>query len=631
MIQRWRKAWDLRCLILGLTVVGALAGTLQAADRNEGLDLLVLLDRSGSMEHLDSTGERAAERLRWLELLANRIAESARFDDLDHRISVISFGSEVRVELDWTPLRDSSPPLLRDRWEAIATGPTLGDTNFVVALDTAVERMRRLPSDPGRGRMAVLVTDGLPDETGLSEAAQLEAVQRLTSGPLGELGAVLEVILVGPARSAGRDRLTKAWEALSEVRIQRLAVDEGTALADLAGWIDRWVRVQRTTSAGSRGLEETIVVPPYLETVAFDVLSPGDASEVSLYAPGLPTRPVTPGPGIEERWIGDAIRTILIHRPAPGRWIFRKPNPQTQIEVFSRQFFPRGLLVRPAQDEQAFVDQSTTVLYRVLEGDDPFEPLSNYPVSLELAVVRPDGDWQHFDLPPAAFAGSAVYGSAREVIWEVPGHHQTRVKMRAMDLEGKPVDVFEDRWSGLTVRQPRKLACGLVESQQEAEIPLFGRFVFDHRPLELELQCHQKGSSASLESSEIASLSEALRPLLVHGDQTIEAEVRTAPDASGRLRVDLTGSRRAGEYELVLRVVDQALPPSLEVELADPRYRFSRVWTWGHRGQLALLVVLGIAVLLLFVGWSGSRLGSRRAWGNRPLAREEKRSKAATG
>ena len=183
MIQRRRKARGLRCLILGLTVVGAWAGTLQAADRNEGLDVLVLLDRSGSMEHLDSTGERAAERLRWLELVANRIAESARFDDLDHRISVISFGSEVRVELDWTPLRDSSPSLLRDRWEAIATGPTLGDTNFVVALDIAVERIRRLPSDPGRGRMAVLVTDGIPDETGLSEAAQLEAVQRLNHKP----------------------------------------------------------------------------------------------------------------------------------------------------------------------------------------------------------------------------------------------------------------------------------------------------------------------------------------------------------------------------------------------------------------------------------------------------------------
>lgn len=136
------------------------------------LDIVFLIDQSLSMSRLanpnDPLGQRFNAPRYALDWLANnRLSRLALCPDAVHRIGVISFGSEVIVDLPLTPIE----PDTQLEWNNILSGlenqieeRDLGGTNPLKAFASAKEMLDdtvRLGPLP-RKRAVVLLTDGQP-------------------------------------------------------------------------------------------------------------------------------------------------------------------------------------------------------------------------------------------------------------------------------------------------------------------------------------------------------------------------------------------------------------------------------------------------------------------------------------
>lgn len=199
---------------------------------------------------------------------------------------------------------------------------------------------------------------------------------------------------------------------------------------------------------------EALVLPPYLESVVFDLFSEGRETAVEVFAPDSPDRPLAAGvDGVEEIRVGEILRTLIVRRPAPGRWLFRKPRPESRVKIRSQQFFPRGALVEPAGGEPVRQDDQVLVAYRVTdENGAPLEELPGYPLSAEVVLVGPQGLRLSLGMERQPQRGPGVFRTRRRAPCNLPGRYWTEVVLTARDLTGQKVRVLQDRWSGFSVR-----------------------------------------------------------------------------------------------------------------------------------------------------------------------------------
>src|SRR6202035_5871342 len=128
-------------------------------------------------------------------------------------------------------------------------------------------------------------------------------------------------------------------------RVAEIADDRGDAFAALdrilAGLVGTRIAESRR-AAGERSVE-SLLLPPYLDLVVFDIYHDGPAAEVAVLAPDT-LRPLSAElAGVNEVRLGELLSSIAVRRPAPGLWTFRKSHPDTRIKIVSQQFFPRGV------------------------------------------------------------------------------------------------------------------------------------------------------------------------------------------------------------------------------------------------------------------------------------------------
>jgi hypothetical protein len=175
--------------------------------------LLILVDQSGSVANL-VTAQRLARDCTATTITAwRRInpAASARVD---------FFGSETRPALGPKPVADLDwPTILRPRF---AQPQDLGATEFHRALQSVLNETTPI-SD------VVIITDGMPDPIGNSDAAGQQAYGDLLhqlSLRLAERGTRLSIILVG---DSGRDAWDAVWRSLVSHRNGIVAEVRNTA------------------------------------------------------------------------------------------------------------------------------------------------------------------------------------------------------------------------------------------------------------------------------------------------------------------------------------------------------------------------------------------------------------------
>jgi Ca-activated chloride channel family protein len=135
----------------------------------EGLDLMLVVDTSGSMraQDFEIDGERPS-RLEVLKSVMARFIEERR----DDRIGMVVFGSEAFTQAPLTLDKDVLLAFLGQVRVSMAGDATaIGD-----GLATAV---RRLEGVPGKGKVVILMTDGANNAGRIDPVSAAEAAQSL--------------------------------------------------------------------------------------------------------------------------------------------------------------------------------------------------------------------------------------------------------------------------------------------------------------------------------------------------------------------------------------------------------------------------------------------------------------------
>src|SRR5205814_9663870 len=126
-------------------------------------------------------------------------------------------------------------------------------------------------------------------------------------------------------------------------------------------------RIAESSPAKTNPAIDTLVVPPYLEIVVFDIFRAARNASVEIFSPRSST-PIRAGTnGIMSLSVGDVLATLVVPHPAPGEWTIRKSRPDAHVRVLSQQFFPRGALLHPAETDTLRCRTRVPLAYRVLD------------------------------------------------------------------------------------------------------------------------------------------------------------------------------------------------------------------------------------------------------------------------
>lgn len=562
-----------RCIVVALSLVCA---PLYASDpADAGLDLVLLVDRSRSM---------AGEPIELLPALAAGIvARNGTTNGLNHRLGVVSFGSDARVDRALSPVVNRDVHLLADAF----SGGTRGNTNVLAAFEAAAPLFAALPYDSARRRAVVLITDGVSNVPGTDFRAYESALRRFITSNFSR--ATIDVVLV--RSSTARDRYL--WHELAAGRVHETRRHESVAAV-----------LHRITTAlvGSSTLEapighqQTLVLPPYLNVVVFDVVGLG-AREVAVFAPGA-RQPLKEGTdGIELVRVGETVSTFVVHHPSPGPWQFRTMKPDLRVQVFAQKFLPRGTLMTPLPAQRLKQHDRVVVGYQIVDQDGrPFAEIPGYPLFVELQMTTPEGQQvlEPMSLSPAL--GPAVYAARSDQACDVPGRYWTEVRVKTHDARQQLVEVFRDRWSGFSVMPAALVDCRLFCLPVE-------RLLWSPR-VEMRLDCLP--AHGDPHDMPVAP-ADAFRGSLQRNGKAVAADVRFESRGKGAFAGVLKGARIPGSYTLRLAVDRSRMAAAYNIRIVPSELSFTRAVAWQDAALCVLLLAGTAAVGGLLIAGRGSR------------------------
>jgi hypothetical protein len=422
-------------ILLAAALLTAAPLGLAGDSAGPGLDLLLIVDRSGSMSSYSPASIVDA-----LPLSLNVLAWSSRSARVNHRFGIVSFGSAAQIDVPLTIVDAESLPALRNRIGALPSR-SLGHTNLLAAFEAAADAFRLLPRDARRRRAVVLLTDGHIDVPGIRERGLSADLDRVVDGRFATVS--IDILLFGARKEL-------PWVRPPRMQLHRVRGDRGDLLITLHRVINSIVGT-RSTQQEIAGPSETLVLPPYLELVVFDVFRGGSAQDVAIVSPGS-SEPLTPRtPGVEEVRAGDLLSTVVVRRPAAGTWVFRKSDPSARVKILTQQFFPRGSLVEPAEAPPLRQHDRVRIGYRLVDGDGrPVQEELGYPLSVDVSLASPDGRRVVLSMTRDTTSRIGLYRTT-ETDCTSAGRYWTEVLVTTADSTGQPVRIFEDRWSGFNV------------------------------------------------------------------------------------------------------------------------------------------------------------------------------------
>lgn len=205
----------LRLVALILMIV--LLGKPQLVDQKskvyiEGIDIMLVLDVSGSMQLFDDVNDR---RSRW------QVAQREAINFINRRdndaIGLVIFGSYAITRCPLT----TDKTVLKEIIEELSIGSTSGDMpQGTMLFQSLVAAVRRLQSSESKSKIIVLLTDGEPSPEDLSYQEAMNIVKQIgvkvyTIGVGGEYGGLIEDPLFG-VQAAGVKMNKELLERVSQ-------------------------------------------------------------------------------------------------------------------------------------------------------------------------------------------------------------------------------------------------------------------------------------------------------------------------------------------------------------------------------------------------------------------------------
>jgi hypothetical protein len=582
-------------LVLVLLVAAPASGA-GAGPTNAGLDLVVLVDRSESV--LTAGTAEAADLI--VAYAIDFLLHSADSHRLRHRLAVVSFGSAARVDL---PLAAVEPDRVAALRQAIAAGSrqSLGYTDFAAAFRAAADVLDGA-FDAGRRRAVLLVSDGVPWNPAEETTDPLSPAAGWLAAASREHQPHLAVLLIADAGDADDETLS-LWRDIASGRVRRTsrAPLQATAavrslLGDLLGVLSEPAR----PTADPR--VHTLVLPPYLETVVFDIAGAGDG-EVEILPPETPSVQMPPV-RLQEVRLGRSLRVTTVHRPPPGRWRFRTTLPQAQVAISAREFFPRGVLLRPRDADTPRQFSSARIVYEIVDRNGrPLIEHPSYPLRVELA-------WTAFDIGEELHVLQRRPGAARTIfttkvalLLDRSGRYWTPMTVTVEDVDRQRTTVFHDRWSGFSVAEAERIECSMLSPRMNERLPIHRFTPFYSPPQALYVRCTRQDGSPLTTASDAGTLLQAiaLRP---HGSPPLSITFESIE--RGIFRGWLPNPARPGHYHIKLRFRDD---DRRYVARFDPdEIIFVRQRPPQARNEtLLVLLFVGTVIVAILVRWRRRR------------------------
>lgn len=549
----------------------------------QGLDLLVITDRSESMPD-----RKLATLL--LHMTLDVVARNGRAMRLRHRLGVIGFGSTVSVDMPLAVVDPEDLPRMHSRIDSLPSH-TLGDTDVLAAFTAATAMFQVLPADAARRRAIVLLTDGVPYVRGMNMDNYRSKLQRFAAAHFRGGDPTVDVLLL--TASSGQ-RYAALWRALSFDHVRAVDGDRASLLAEAHRVTTRLVGTSSSESLPSKSDDrlDLLVVPPYLDVVVLDIFHSSPVATVEVFPPGA-LHPLEGGSEeVESLKLGNIMSTLVVHRPLPGAWMVRKSSADARVRILSQQFFPRGLLVRPAVVDSVRQYDRVRVAYSVVDANGrSVEELPDYKLALDLALTKPDGSVEPVPMERRPEVASTVFSAVRDSECTLAGRYWTTVGVTSIDAGGNRVDVFRDRWSGFSVAPATPVDCRVTAAEQQwipgvvTRVQCVGP---DKRPI--EMSAFASGSPTRL-----------FRPLLLHENAQADAALELQYLGGGNFHGLLRGAERTGAYRLQLAVDRSRVRPSYNLRFAPEAVTFVRRSTVIRRWLLLLSLVVVFGVMCVVV------------------------------
>ncbi len=364
-----------------------------------GLDLVILIDQSGSMwghpKWHPVPNDRFQHRIGVAREIVERLLADVWATPTVHRFSVVDFGDRAEVAWSDQELRydPGDPEALGRRikvllGERVCARPWI-NTNTPQAMELARQELARMSREEprtGRRRIVLLITDGRPDVPGvplsvLRSRASTEA--RLLSA----MGGELWVIGIDDGDRYWLDEDGEFWEGLAGPGHARLAKTAAAALPPIVGdVVDGWLGTSGRPAAGLDHYD----APPYLGRLTFRVNFLRPRGEVHILDPT----------GFElARVAGDPDLGTYAHYsredPPPGRYRIQQEG---GTRIYIEETPPRIERLAPGSEADAGAPVRAEFAVKT-SGGQPLGLLAAWPLSVRLHVVPPHGT--AYDLPAA--------------------------------------------------------------------------------------------------------------------------------------------------------------------------------------------------------------------------------------
>lgn len=590
------------------SVAAQQAGPMSSDDDCDGLDIVLIIDQSGSMGGTDSVPANDPDdfRIASVHAVIDQLGDNRLYfcPTVVHRLGVVSFGDGPKendgseVELEFTEIKpdpNASLTLWQSTRQALKeqiTPKNLGATDFATGFATAKEMFDALPSlgTVPRKRALILLSDGGPCLTELGcrvgnppvdHGPYLQELKSQVQHDFpfveGEVKHYLWVVAMHDLRGANylnasiqsiNQTLEAYWKEIAETHGGTL-----TKLSKNREDLPATFFVILTNLIGTGSVKELECGPGYIEPYTERTIFTFFKSQTTLgvgveyrlddeTVVRLSNGEVSPEGAIEvESEVAGHIERYVISRPGAGVWMVTSDNCD-DAKIYREAIVPEIILVGPTAplllyDVEPFYDPNSPhyLTYEIRERStgNPFAENQQYPLRINVNITSPSGETFAQTL---SLSDEATYRSTEPLPVGELGSYQLVLNGEtdsADPTSSEPLRLFEEERATYTVRIEMRTFDFEVLLEQNARFLLVESDESDLQPLQVQWRLMDEEGN-SLEPARIftdADSASWFAVTLTHQDGTsLSGRVSTDASDASLLTATFDGALKEGQYTL---------------------------------------------------------------------------------
>lgn len=552
--------------------------TLQRKPSRKGMDLVLLLDESGSMYGERGTDPQGLRYEAGKYLVQNLLVKEAD-PDFPHRISIIHFGDVALSH----PLTDLVPAKAEELAKRILhTSKHLGDTSFIEALREARKVADAAPPYKNRRELILVIfTDGEPDDKRrLSLGEYFREIHGFRQKALE--GAKLYVIGIDKTLDHIKwVRSQKFWE--EEVGKENIFfITEMKELYAKYNEVVRRLFELPQVSPDVVSQEVPFEVLPYLEKLEFHIFPESEELQLGIVRPDQTlVRAADKGVAVRQ---GKGYDILTLAEPPPGLWKYKLLKGRGRVLAL-RNPIPFKLNLLEPEDVHPLGKSMLLKAQFTHEGGKDIAEHPNYPLAFTARVTTPKAEEIQVQFLKERKLGD-VYYADKSISVQEPGKYVLK----------------------LTVKGGTKFE---TTSTHETFVYAFP-YLEISRPALLQSYPMSHNFTIAVALKRGAEATDPEKEFETHPNSLILAQLKAAPYATEPPAVWLTQEgkqgvfrgvipqefRQTGRYTIAFQLagtprVSDRLRPPIVIERVD---FFVRPSLWQEIGQWGQYVLIGVVI-----------------------------------